>query len=71
MSEKKEFKIEKITDVLELNDKQFDVFLKDFVQWRDFTKPLVESGIVKVDDMIWIDDGSEGCRGVSIIPAEN
>lgn len=67
MSKKKEFIIEKITDVFELNDKQFDVFLKDFAQWRSFTKPLVESGLVKVNNMTWLDDGSPGCRGVNLV----
>lgn len=62
MSEKKEFKIEKITDVLELNDKQFDEFLKDFVMWRHLAKTVNESGLVKQTHMIWFDDGINECQ---------
>lgn len=58
MSEKKEFVIEKITDVLELTDKQFDAFLKDFAKWRDFAKRQNE-GVFRVTYMFWFDDGSE------------
>lgn len=58
------YRIETITDILNLAPDKRERFLLDFKAWLEFVdglKPLADAGIVGIQPlMIWVDDGRVG-----------
>lgn len=66
----RQYKIETLEDIIQLDSRQRIAFIKDLIEWLKFMDGVTETsslGVkVKSKGMIWKDDGIVGLSGINV-----
>lgn len=70
MSEPKEYRIERVEDMLAVPPEKWPEMLADFQEWLEMRaelQPLVDQGLMEVEPFIlWVDDGIRGLSELTL-----
>lgn len=70
MSDPKEYRIERVEDMLAVPPEKWPEMLADFQEWLEMRaelQPLVDEGLMEVEPFIlWVDDGIRGLSELTL-----
>ncbi|MDD5151121.1 MAG: hypothetical protein PHC28_11720 [Flavobacterium sp.] len=56
----KEYRINNITDLLELTEEEFERMLPDLRAWYNMSRQVQQKSPIRVRSFIWVDDNNPG-----------